>query len=285
MRCRVPVLQAEGQRLAERQHGPVARHVDLDTRGRRSQRTRTGSPPCSSSWALGTPDWDMPRRRAPPARAHLDPCDNRVLNSRGGDDDIQNTTVLTLREVLNAVTTVIGIGASFAGLGEGMACNQHADLGAVLSKVVIESMKSFTSANNQLMSGSTYDKMGDIKSYLQGKAFVAFGGVDKNGVVDVTNAVLLGNAVNVAVAAAEDLHPGRQQLRGRRAGHRDMGPTRDYRICRDGKGVVLVLLARGQRRLLVEQVMGYAYDANKAGERVHEALQGGWRNPSSQSPS
>lgn len=30
-------------------------------------------------------------------------------------------TISTLREVLNAVTTVIGIGASFAGLGEGMA--------------------------------------------------------------------------------------------------------------------------------------------------------------------
>lgn len=73
---------------------------------------------------------------------------------------------------------------------------KDADLGAVLSKVVVESMKNFTSANNELMAGHNYANTGDMKTYLSGGAFVNFRGVDKNAVVDVINKILLGNAIN-----------------------------------------------------------------------------------------
>lgn len=116
-------------------------------------------------WAIGNPDWSC-RDDGSASSCDLDLCDNRVLNSRGGD--IQNAyyvlegvnrlhsyfiglsqafevsaiaaslskeswsqtfykpknndkALSTLREVLNAVTTVISIGASFAGLGAGAA--------------------------------------------------------------------------------------------------------------------------------------------------------------------
>ncbi|KAI1440911.1 hypothetical protein F5Y02DRAFT_411169 [Annulohypoxylon stygium] len=254
----------------------------------------------------------------------------------------------TLQEVLNAVTTVIAIGASFAGLGWGPVVGavgsamsavasgasgagraelqsekddtfkKDADLGAVLSKVVIESMKSFTSANNQLMAGSNYDNTGDIKSYLKGGAFVNFPGVDKNAVIDVMNAFLLGNAVNELW---------RQQkifiLGGGNCGDGQgigSGPQ-DYSLCKDGKawylyywhegngdpfsskhwGYVTMPLGADQlgqgdyAGIKVSDVISssidsynvaeYAYDANKAAERVNEALQEGWRNPGAQGPS
>ncbi|KAI1373492.1 hypothetical protein F4677DRAFT_217379 [Hypoxylon crocopeplum] len=258
-------------------------------------------------------------------------------------------TISTLREVLNTLTTVIGIGASFAGLGEGMALvgaiggamssvasgasaagtiqlkankddtfQKDADLGAVLSKVVVQSMKSFTSANNDLMAGKDYSGTGDIKKYLSGGAFVSFGGVDKNAVIDVMNSFLLGNAVNELW---------RQQkifiLGGAKCGDgQDIGSgPKDYTVCRDGRAWYLYYWHEGNGDFLSNKQWGYVtmppgadklgsgdyagvtvadvinssidsynvaeynYDASKAADRVHEALQGGWRNPGAQGPS
>jgi hypothetical protein len=56
-------------------------------------------------------------------------------------------------------------------------------------------MKSFTTANNQLMSGQTYADV-DIRSYIAGGAFLAFPGVDKNTVIDSMNNMLVGTAIN-----------------------------------------------------------------------------------------
>ncbi|KAI1100645.1 hypothetical protein F4804DRAFT_336057 [Jackrogersella minutella] len=258
-------------------------------------------------------------------------------------------TISTLKEVLNAVTTVLSIGAAFAGLGEGMALTgavagamstvaggasvagqlqltaakddtfqKDADLGAVLSKVVVESMKSFTSANDELMAGKNYNNTGDIKSYLQGGAFVDFGGVDKNSVIDVMNSFLLGNAVNELW---------RQQkifiLGGANCGDGQgigTGP-KDYTVCRDGKAWYLYYWHEGNGDALSEKQWGYVtyptgadklgqgdfagvtvsdvinssldsynvaeynYDANTAASRVHDALSNGWKNPGSQGPS
>lgn len=179
-------------------------------------------------------------------------------------------------------------------------------------------MKSFTSANNDLMAGKNYQNTGDIKSYLSGGAFVDFGGVDKNSVIDVMNKFLLGNAVNQLW---------RQQkifiLGGGNCGDGQgigSGPQ-EYSICRDGKAWYLYYWHEGNGDFLSEKQWGYVtnppgadklgqsdfsgvkiedvinssldsynvaeynYDANKAQERVHEALQGAWRNPGSQGPS
>ncbi|KAI2466895.1 hypothetical protein F4781DRAFT_433990 [Annulohypoxylon bovei var. microspora] len=389
------VSQFYGQKASDWQSHNTDQWLDswTSTHGKDISANPNGFAATFGQWAIGNPDWTC-RDDGSASSCDLDPCDNRVLNSRG--DDIRPTyyvlesvnrlhsyftglsqafevsaiaaalskeswsetfykpknndkTISTLREVLNAVTTVIGIGASFAGLGEGMALvgaiggamstvaggasaagsiqlqsakddtfKKDADLGAVLSKVVVESMKSFTSANNQLMAGSNYANTGDIKSYLKGGAFVDFGGVDKNAVIDVMNSFFLGNAVNELW---------RQQkifiLGGGNCGDGQgigSGPQ-DYSVCRDGKAWYLYYWHEGNGDFLSNKQWGYVtmppgadklgqgdyagvtvadvisssidsynvaeynYDANKAAERVHEALQGGWRNPGSQGPS
>ncbi|KAI2628536.1 hypothetical protein GGR54DRAFT_636255 [Hypoxylon sp. NC1633] len=258
-------------------------------------------------------------------------------------------TISTLKEVLNAVTTVLGIGAAFAGLGEGNALQgaiggamaaaaggaaaagsiqlqadkddtfqKDADLGAILGKVVTESMKSFTSANNELMAGHNYQNTGDIKTYLQGGAFVNFGGVDKPAVTDVMSRFLIGNAVNELWRQQKIFILGGGQCGdGQGIG---TGP-KDYNVCRDGKAWYLYYWHEGNGDFLSNKQWGYVtmppgadklgqgdyagvsvsdvinssldsynvaeynYDASKAADRVHEALQGGWRNPGAQGPS
>ncbi|KAI6086969.1 hypothetical protein F4821DRAFT_237314 [Hypoxylon rubiginosum] len=195
---------------------------------------------------------------------------------------------------------------------------KDADLGAVLSKVVVESMKSFTSANNDLMAGKNYQSTGDIRTYLSGGSFVDFGGVDKNAVTDVMNKFLLGNAVNQLW---------RQQkifiLGGGKCGDGEgigSGP-KDYSVCRDGRAWYLYYWHEGNGDFLSEKQYGYVtmppgadklgkgdfqgvsisdviessidsynvaeynYDANKAQERVQSALHDAWRNPGAQGPS
>ncbi|KAJ5824366.1 hypothetical protein N7447_006706 [Penicillium robsamsonii] len=138
------------------------------------------------------------------------------------DEDVKSVTAL--RQVLSLLTTIIGIGASFAGLGPavvgvlagagsaiaggasgagGAALPAHADdtfeksadMGAVLGRIVVDSMKSFTTANNQLMSGQMYGDA-DIRDYISGGAFLAFNGVDKNAVTDLMTNMLIGTAIN-----------------------------------------------------------------------------------------
>lgn len=188
----------------------------------------------------------------------------------------------------------------------------------MLSKIVVDSMKSFTSANNQLMAGSNYDNTGDIKSYLKGGAFVNFPGVDKNVVIDVMNAFLLGNAVNELWRQQKIFIMGGGSCEdGQGIGS---GP-KDYSLCKDGKAWYLYYWHEGNGDFLSNKQWGYvtmppgadqlgqgdyagikvsdvisssidsynvaeyAYDANKAAERVHEALEQGWRNPGAQGPS
>ena len=73
---------------------------------------------------------------------------------------------------------------------------KSADLGDILSKIVVESIKAFTAANNELMQGHNFEDSGDIRAYMQGGLFVDYGGVNKNALVDVTNNLLTGNAIN-----------------------------------------------------------------------------------------
>ncbi|KAF4772677.1 hypothetical protein HAV15_012699 [Penicillium sp. str.  len=95
--------------------------------------------------------------------------------------DKDDKSVTALKDVLGLVTTVIGVGASFAGLGPAVAgavagaggalisggmnaatnvlpdhqddtFEKSADLGGILGSIVVDSLKTFTTANNQLMS-------------------------------------------------------------------------------------------------------------------------------------
>ena len=73
---------------------------------------------------------------------------------------------------------------------------KSADLGAILGQIVVGSLKGFTAANNALMRGENYQSTGDLRTYLNNGAFVAFNGVDKVAVIDAINNFLIGNAIN-----------------------------------------------------------------------------------------
>ncbi|CAG7923683.1 unnamed protein product [Penicillium olsonii] len=138
--------------------------------------------------------------------------------------DKDDKSVTALKEVLTLVTTIVGVGASFAGLGPAVAgavagagsaltsgginaavntlpshqddtFEKSADLGGILGSIVVDSLKSFTTANNQLMSGQSYGDA-DIRSYLSGGAFLAYPGVDKNAVTDAMTNMLVGTSIN-----------------------------------------------------------------------------------------
>ena len=72
---------------------------------------------------------------------------------------------------------------------------KSADLGGILGTVVVDSLKSFTTANNQLMGGDSYNDA-DIRSYLSGGAFLEYQGVDKNSVTDAVTNMLVGTSIN-----------------------------------------------------------------------------------------
>ncbi|OTA59755.1 hypothetical protein K449DRAFT_466779 [Hypoxylon sp. EC38] len=257
-------------------------------------------------------------------------------------------TISTIREILNAVTAVVGVAVAFAtagaapivaasaaamstAVGAGMSAGsiqlqsekddtleKDAQLGDVLGSIVVSSLKTFTAINNDLMVGKNYNNQGDITSYLKNGAFVDFGGVDKNGVIDVINAFLIGNAVNELW---------RQQkifiLGGGKCGDGEgigSGP-KDYSICRDGKAWYLYYWHEGNGDPFSAKQWGYVtmppgadklgqgdfkdvtiadvinssidsynvaeynYDASKAQERVKEAIEGAWRNPGYQGTS
>ncbi|KAK4695350.1 hypothetical protein P7C71_g2392, partial [Lecanoromycetidae sp. Uapishka_2] len=262
------------------------------------------------------------------------------------DKDVKSVTAL--REIFNVIVVIIGIGAALAGAGTTAASvigsaaqslfagavtsatpliGQHqddtfqksADLGAILSSIVVGAMEGFTSANNLLMEGQNYDGTGDLRAYLAGGTFVDFPGVDKNGVTNAMNAFLIGNSINnlwkdqkvfiLGGGACGD---------GQGIGSGPQNAT----VCRDGQAwylyyweedvnaIVLTshqwgwvaappgsdMLGTGDYAgITVEDVInssldaynvaGYDYDSTTAYSRVQSALEGQWRNPGAQGPS
>ncbi|KAI4166226.1 MAG: hypothetical protein LQ342_000112 [Letrouitia transgressa] len=174
--------------------------------------------------------------------------------------DKDDKSVTALKEILNAATTVVGIGTAFAGLAgpeAGAAASagnalfaglvgaatpligQHkndvfeksADLGGILGKIVTESMKAFTAANNALMHGDNFVNTGDIRTYMAQGLFVNFAGVDKNGVIDVVNNILVGSAINQLWRQQKVFIMG-----GGPCGDNTLGPgPSNAMLCRDGK--------------------------------------------------
>ncbi|KAL8672116.1 MAG: hypothetical protein Q9168_003422 [Polycauliona sp. 1 TL-2023] len=175
------------------------------------------------------------------------------------DKDVKSVTAL--KEVLNALTAVVGAGAAFAGLGgpiTGAAAGagnalfagaigavtpllgQHqddtfqksADLGGLLGSIVLSAMKTFITANNILMHGDNFQSTGDIRTYIKGGTFLDYPGIDKVAVIDRMNAKLIGNAVNALWRAQKVFIMG-----GGACGDNQgigNGPQ-DLSICRDGK--------------------------------------------------
>lgn len=104
-------------------------------------------------------------------------------------------------------------------------------MGAVLGSAVTDSLKQFTSNNNDLMAGKQVDDH-DIRSYIAGGAMLSYPGVDKNAVTDAVTSQLIGMAINQLW---------RQQMvfimGGGACGDNEgigSGPQ-DTMICRDGK--------------------------------------------------
>ncbi|KAJ5175330.1 uncharacterized protein N7482_001207 [Penicillium canariense] len=254
------------------------------------------------------------------------------------DKDDKSATVL--KEVLNAVATVVGIGATFAGLGypltgavggaaaaliggangaAGPVVDVHqddtfqksADLGGILGTIVVDSLKSFTTANNQLMAGQSYGN-NDIRSYLSGGAFLAYAGVDKNAVTDAMTSMLIGTSINQLYRTQKIFVMG-----GGACGDNQgigSGPSEAV-VCRDGKAWYLyywqendvisttshqwgwVASPPGAEKLGANEygsvtvadiinssldaynVAGYDYSNDKAASRAEEAYVSGWGNP------
>ncbi|OQE38998.1 hypothetical protein PENCOP_c007G00272 [Penicillium coprophilum] len=119
------------------------------------------------------------------------------------DTEVKGLTAL--KEVLNALVMILGIAAVLAGLGpailgatvsvgsalasagssaglyavaarENDTFDKAANLGTVIGSIVVDAMKSFTTANNQLMRGQHYGNA-DIRQYIANGAFLIFPGV------------------------------------------------------------------------------------------------------------
>ncbi|KAJ5579994.1 uncharacterized protein N7459_005979 [Penicillium hispanicum] len=254
--------------------------------------------------------------------------------------DKDDKSVTTLKEVLNLAATVVGIGAAFAGVADpavgalagagsaimtgavgaaGVIVGAHqddtfeksADLGGILGNIVTGALKSFTTANNQLMGGQSYNNA-DIRSYLSGGAFLDYEGVDKNAVTDAMTSMLVGTAVNQLYRTQKIFVMGGGACGdGQGIGS---GPA-EASVCRDGVAWYLYYWQEndvisttshqwgwvasppgadqlGQNEysgVTVEDIInssvdaynvaGYNYDADTAKSRAEDAIASAWANP------
>ncbi|KAI0829154.1 hypothetical protein F5Y06DRAFT_290880 [Hypoxylon sp. FL0890] len=208
--------------------------------------------------------------------------------------------IMAYREIINAITAVIGIavtvatagaaapvgaagGAMAAMAGGAMSAGsislqadkddtlqQDADLGALLGKIVVDTFKNFINANNDLMAGKNYDNSGDIKSYLQGGLFVNYPGVNIPEMIDVFNSFFIANAVNQLWRQQKVFIMGGAKCGdGQGIGE---GPQ-DYSVCRDGKAWYLYYWHEGNGDFLSAKQWGYVTmppGADKLGQDIYQ---------------
>ncbi|PLB55528.1 hypothetical protein P170DRAFT_443287 [Aspergillus steynii IBT 23096] len=226
------------------------------------------------------------------------------------DKDAKSVTAL--KEALNAVTTIVDIGATFAGLGPavggavagagsallsgGIAAGnlvlgdhkddtfeKSADLGSILGTVVVDSLKSFTTANNDLMAGKEHNEA-DIRSYLSGGVFLDYSGVDKNVVTDSMTAMMIFIMGDGACGDDQGIGSGPQEAV----------------VCRDDRAWYLYYWQENDvvsttahqwgwgpySGISIEDIInssldaynaaGYDYNADKATERASDAVSNAW---------
>ncbi|KAJ5543082.1 hypothetical protein N7535_005511 [Penicillium sp. DV-2018c] len=260
--------------------------------------------------------------------------------------DKDDKSVTALKEVLVLASTVVGIGAAFAGLGPAVAgalagaggaltsgavgaslnamsshsddtFEKSADLGGILGSIVVDSLKSFTTANNNLMGGQNYADV-DIRTYLGGGAFLAFPGVDKNSVTDSMTNMLVGIAINQLYRQQKIFVMGG----GACDDNQGIGSgPQEAKICRDGQAWYLFYwqendvvsttshqwgwvspppgldqLGQGQysgvsvediinSSLDAYKVAGFNYDSDTAASRAKDAVANAWASPGSKGAS
>lgn len=191
---------------------------------------------------------------------------------------------------------------------------KSADLGGILGTVVVDSLKSFTTANNQLMDGQSYNNA-DIRSYVSGGAFLDYQGVDKNAVTDSMTSMLVGTSINQLYRTQKIFIMG-----GGACGDNQgigSGPQESV-VCRDGKAWYLYYwqendvisttshqwgwvnpppgsdkLGQNEYQGVTKEdiinssldaynVAGYDYSSDTLASRAQDAISNAWANPGSQ---
>ncbi|KAI9800992.1 MAG: hypothetical protein M1825_003526 [Sarcosagium campestre] len=130
-----------------------------------------------------------------------------------------------MKEILNVLTTTVGIAAAFAApfsnavkiaaassntmfsggitaakysiqSRENTTAFEAAKMGGLLSDLFVSSILNLASANDGLMNGSDWQNTGDIRTYIAGGDFVNFAGVDKEAAVKKARQLLVSSAIN-----------------------------------------------------------------------------------------
>ena len=205
--------------------------------------------------------------------------------------------------------------AASYGLHKDDTFEKSADLGRMLGNIVMDTVKSFVSANNILMRGHDYEGR-DIRSYLAGGLFVDFGGVDKNKVTDTVNNIFVAQSINALWRKQKIFIMG-----GVPCGDKTLGyGNANAMVCIDNKAWFLYYwqendvisltqhqwgwtngppgadqLGRGDyagvtiRDVITSSLnsyiaAGYSYNYTFGADRVVSAFKDGWANPSDQGP-
>ncbi|KAL9099179.1 MAG: hypothetical protein Q9163_005285 [Psora crenata] len=199
--------------------------------------------------------------------------------------DKDNKNGNAFRQLLSGIATAIGLAAVGAGMGESKArrarfgavdtiftgaaaaaypslgkqsantFERSAEVGAVVGKVVVDAIKSFTAANNVLMDGKSFMDSGDIRDYIKDGSFVDFEGVNKNEVTDNLSNMLVGQAINQLWRKQKIFILG-----GGKCGDGQgigQGP-KDYTLCREGKAWYLYLWQENDVISLTPHQWGWA---------------------------
>ena len=140
--------------------------------------------------------------------------------------DVKDFSKTALKELVNAITSVVGVIAAFAApfnaaikiaasasatifiaAANGIKYQldsktvndtpiKAAKMGAELAQVFMQAILSFVGANDQLMSGENFLDTGDIRDYFADGAFLEFSGVDKTMVIQKSRDLLTSVAIN-----------------------------------------------------------------------------------------
>ncbi|KAI9827292.1 MAG: hypothetical protein M1832_005430 [Thelocarpon impressellum] len=140
--------------------------------------------------------------------------------------DKNDVSKTVLKEVFNAITTIIGVVAAFAapyaaavkisvavaaalfvGAANGAKYTMEtvpandtpkkaAEVGRLLAGAFMNSITNFIAANNKLMGGEDFLSSGDVRAYVGSGAFVDFKGIDKQAVINKSRDMLASVAIN-----------------------------------------------------------------------------------------
>ncbi|KAI9677475.1 MAG: hypothetical protein M1817_006429 [Caeruleum heppii] len=191
---------------------------------------------------------------------------------------------LLIRELLNAVVTIVGVAACFAAMGGLFAAVVAAGVGALfagaagaaypfiipafvddtyqqagkmsaaLSQLFMTTMTAFIHGNDELMAGRPLGDSGDIRGYLQDGNFVNFGGVNQTATMQLMSDMLTAKAINTLWRQQKIFILGGGPCDD--SGGLGPGPQ-DGKLCRDGKAWYLFFWHEGKSISLTKSHWGY----------------------------